>query len=94
MKEELLPNDQYYSATHPYFDELLTRYCSGIKEKICSAHSRREAELIVKNTCEHFSQSCVSEIIPTFLTRYFKKLIHQCWGGGVVFETHKTEREL
>gem|GEM_PF-5996004 len=79
MNEELLTNDQYYSAKPPYFEGLLSRYCSGIEMKICTAHSRREAELIVKNTCEHFSQSCLSEIIPDFLTHYFKDLIRECW---------------
>ncbi len=79
MKEELLPNEQYFSTTLPYFDELLNRYCVGIKEKICSAHSRKEAELIVQNTYNQFSHSCVSEIVTDFLTHYFKNLLQECW---------------
>jgi signal transduction histidine kinase len=79
MKEELLPSERISPTALPYFDELVYRYITGLRERIRSAPSRREAELMVKYASDHFSQSCTSEIITDFLTQYLDNLIHEHW---------------
>jgi hypothetical protein len=91
MKEELLPSERISPTALPYFDELVYRYITGLRERIRSAPSRRAAELIANTAYEHFSQSCASEIITDFVTHYLKNLIQTSWGDKVHIDGNDTD---
>jgi len=81
MKEEISLDEKNVMAGAPLVNELIKKYCSGIKDNICSADSRKEAELIAYHAYQEFEKECVSEIIPLIVERHFKNLIQECWGN-------------
>jgi hypothetical protein len=81
MEEEISLVEKYATVRIPLVDELIKKYCSGIKENICSVDSRKEAELIAFHVYREFEKRCVSEIIPLLIERHFKNLIQECWGN-------------
>jgi hypothetical protein len=80
MEEEISLDEKFATDCIPLVDELIEKYCSGLKEKICAANSRKQAELIVNHAYREFEKRCVSEIMPLLLERHFKNLIKECWG--------------
>jgi len=80
MEEEISLDEEFATACVPLADELIEKYCSDLKQKICDANSRKQAELIANHAYREFERRCVSEIIPLLIERHFKKLIQECWG--------------
>jgi hypothetical protein len=81
MEEEISLEEKHTTACVPLVDELLQKYCGGLKQKVCNANSRKQSELIVHQAHKEFEKRCVSEIIPLLLKRHFEKLIQLCWGN-------------
>ncbi|NIR48021.1 hypothetical protein GWN42_26650 [candidate division KSB1 bacterium] len=80
MEEEISLDERFVTACGPLVDELIEKYCSDLKQKICTANSRKQAELIANQAYREFERRCVSEIMPLLIERHFKNLIQQCWG--------------
>jgi len=62
--------------------EIIADHCGGIEEKIRSAHSRKEAEMIAGETCGRFQESCFSALVQRALVERTNKIIELHWGKG------------
>lgn len=67
MEEEISLDKRDSITGAPLVDELIEKYCGGIKEKICSSNSRKQAVLIMHQAYGEFEKRCVSEIIPLII---------------------------
>lgn len=81
MEEEISLDEKFATPCVPLVDELIEKYCSDLKQKICNANSRKQAESIASQAYGEFEKRCVSEIIPLLIERHFKDLIQKCWGN-------------
>ncbi|GEM_PF-5330139 len=59
--------------------DTVSKSCAGIEEQIRSASSREEAQGIVDQACNAFSNQCLSEILKRALTDHVDKLLTQYW---------------
>ncbi|HCA79693.1 MAG TPA: hypothetical protein DEP53_08165 [Bacteroidetes bacterium] len=61
-------------------EELIRKYCSGLDEHLRRARSRVEAEVVFRETCAQFDQSCESSVVRTFLKHQAQKVLEETWG--------------
>jgi len=79
MDNVKLLDKRYSKARTPIDNELIKECFSGIEERIHSANSRKEAKMIVYDSCRCF-ELCESEIIPLFFKKNVKNLYEKYWG--------------
>ena len=79
LEEELFNEQQFLQRNQIQQSELITKYCAGVEERIRSAVSKEDAELIANAACDKFKSECTSEIVRKALTKYMQLKISQYW---------------
>ncbi len=64
-----------HTVEHNNQEELFTRYCNGITDRIRQATSRAEALKIVEKACSDFGEACESSIIKSAFHKYLHDLV-------------------
>lgn len=80
MDEEISLEERYPTNNCSLLDELIEKYFVGIEERIRSANTQKEANLVVDNACQGFERECQSEFIPLFFKRYVNGIFEKYWG--------------
>ncbi|MBI5021523.1 MAG: hypothetical protein HZB59_08815 [Ignavibacteriales bacterium] len=79
MIEELVSETNYLNLSHSKQEELIAKYCAGIKYRISSVTAKSDANKIVNDVCKGLEKECKSDVIRSFLQQYVRDIYKNHW---------------